>query len=67
MVSMLASSVVYRAFESRPSQTNDYEVGIGCFSSKYVAVRTKSKDWLTRIQNNVSERAEMYIRGLLFQ
>ena len=66
MVSMLASSVVYRAFESRPSQTNDYEVGIGCFS-KYVAVRTKSKDWLTRIQNNVSERAEMYIRGLLFQ
>ena len=67
MVSMFASSVVYREFESRPSQTNDYEVGIGCFSSRYVALRTKSKDWLTRIQDNVSEWAEMYIRGLLFQ
>ena len=28
---------------------------------------TKSKDWLSRNQNNVSECGDMFIRGLLFQ
>ena len=36
-------------------QTNDYKIGICCFSAKYVALRRKSKDWLARNQDNVSE------------
>ena len=33
MVSMLASSVVDREFESRSVQTKDYKIGICCFLS----------------------------------
>jgi hypothetical protein len=36
-------------------QTKDYEIGICCFSAKHAALRKKSKDWLTRNQDNVSE------------
>ena len=32
MVSMLASSAVYRGMEPRSSQTKDYKIGICCFS-----------------------------------
>ena len=38
-----------------------------CFSTKYAVLRGKSKDWLGRNQNNVSEWGDMSIRGLLFQ
>jgi predicted LPLAT superfamily acyltransferase len=31
------------------------------------ALRNKSKDWLARNQNNVSEWSDMSTRGLLFQ
>jgi hypothetical protein len=48
-------------------QTKDYEIGICCFSAKHAALRKKSKDWLTRNQDNVSEWGDMFIRGLLFQ
>jgi hypothetical protein len=37
-----------------------------CFSAKHVALRRKSRDWLTRNQNNVSEWSDMSTRGLLF-
>ena len=57
MVSVPASSVVDRGFESRLGQTKDYKIGFCCFSAKHVAVRRKSKDWLDRNQNNVSEHA----------
>ena len=33
IISMLALSVVDRGFESRSSQTKDYEIGICCFSA----------------------------------
>jgi hypothetical protein len=36
-------------------KTNDYKIGICCFSAKHEALRRKSKDWLPRNQNNVSE------------
>ena len=55
MVSVLASSVVDRGFEPRSGQTNDYAIGICCFSAKQAALGRKSKDWLARNQNNVSE------------
>ena len=57
MVSVLASSSVDRGFEPRSGQTKDYKIGICCFSVTHAALRRKSKDWLARNQNNVSEWA----------
>ena len=37
MVSVLASSVVDRGFESRLGQTKNYKIGICCFSVKHAA------------------------------
>jgi len=54
MVSGLASSVVY-------------DIVICCFSAKHEALMRKSKDWLARNQDNVSEWGDMFIHGLLFQ
>jgi hypothetical protein len=55
MISVLASSAIYRGFESRSGQTKVYEIGICCFSTKHAVLRMKSKDWLARNQDNVSE------------
>ena len=57
---MLSSRVIDRVFEPRSGQTKDYKIGICCFYAKHVALRRKSKDWLTRNQDNVPTR------GLLF-
>ena len=67
MVSALASSVIDRGFEPRSGQTKDYKVVICSFSAKHAALRRKSKDWLARNQNNVSQWSDMSTRGLLFQ
>ena len=66
MVSVLTSSAVDREFESRSGHTKDYKIGICFFSAKHTALRRKSKDWLARNQNNVSEWSDMSTRGLLF-
>jgi hypothetical protein len=50
---VLASSAVDRGLDPRSGQTNDYTIGICCFSSKHAVIRRKSKDWLARNQNNV--------------
>ena len=67
MVSVLASSAVDHEFELWSGQTKDYKIGIYCFSAKHSALRRKSKDWLARNQNNVSEWSDMSTRGLSFQ
>ena len=67
MVSVLASSSVDRGFDPRSGQTKDYKIGICCFFARHAALRSKSKDWLARNQNNVSEWSDMSNRGLLFQ
>jgi hypothetical protein len=67
MVSVLASSVVDRGFEPQSGQNKDYKIGICCFSTKDTALRRKSKERLTRNENNVSERSDMSTRRLLFQ
>ena len=67
MVSVYASSAVDRGFESQSGQTKDFKIGFCCFSAKHAALRRKSKDWLARNQNNVSEWSDMSTRGLLFQ
>ena len=63
----LASSAVDRGFDTQLGQTKDYEIGICCFSTKHAALRRKSKDWLARNQDNVSELGDISTRGLLFQ
>jgi uncharacterized protein YutD len=67
MVSVFASSAVDRGFDPRLGQTKDYNIGMCCFSCKYDSLKRKSKDWLARNQDNVSEWGDMSIRGLLFQ
>ena len=67
MDSVFDSSVVDRGFEPRSDQTKDYDIGMFCFSAKHTALRSKSKDWLARNQNNVYEWSDMSTRGLLFQ
>ena len=67
MVSVLASTAIDHGFEPRSGQTKDFEIGICCFSAKHTALRRKSKDWLARNQDNVSEWGDMCIHGLLFQ
>jgi hypothetical protein len=62
MVSVLASRAVDRGFEPWWGQTKDYKIGICCFSAKHASLRSKSKDWLARNQNNVSEWGDMSIR-----
>ena len=59
MVSVLASSVVDRGFEPRSGQTKDYTIGMCCFSAKHAALRRKSKDWLARNKNNMSEWSDI--------
>ena len=67
VVSVLTSSAVDRGFETRSVPTKDYKIGICCFSSKHATLERKSKDWLARNQDNVSEWVDMSICGLLFQ
>ena len=65
MVSVLASSVVDRAFEPRSSQTKYYEISMCCFFDKNAPLRRKSKDWLAWNQDDVSGWGDMSIYGLV--
>jgi hypothetical protein len=67
MVSVLAPSAVDRGFELRSGQTKDNTIDMYCFSAKHAPLRRKSKCWLARNQNNVSEWSDMSTHGLLFQ
>ena len=58
---------VDRGFEPRSGKTKSYKIVFCCFSAKYSTLRRRSKDWLARNQDNVSEWGNMCIRGLLFQ
>jgi hypothetical protein len=62
MVGMLSLSVVNDGLEPLSRQTKDYQIDICCFSAKHAALRSKSKDWLARNRNHVSERCEMSTR-----
>ena len=66
MVSVLASSAVDRGLELRWGKTQDYKIGICCFSAKCTELRRKNKDILVRSRDNVSERRDMSICILLF-
>ena len=47
-------------------QTKDYQLVFVAYNAKHAELRRKSKDWLPRNQDNVSEWSDMYIHGLLF-
>jgi hypothetical protein len=53
MVSVLASDVVDRG--QRSDQIKDCRIGIFCFFTKHIALRSRSRDWLAQNQDNVSE------------
>ena len=67
MISVLASSAVDCGFEPQSDQNKDLKIGIRCFSAKHAALSSKSKDWLARNQNKVSEWSNMSTLGLLLQ
>ena len=64
MVGMLDSSVVGQGFKHQSGQTKDVEIGICCFSSKHPARWSKSKNWLARNQNNLSEWSDVRVYPL---
>ena len=64
MASVLASSMVYHGFTTRSGQTEDYTIGVCCFSAKHTTLRRKSKSWN---HDNVSEWSDMSTLELLFQ
>ena len=66
MVSMQVLSVADRWFEPRSRKPKDYAIGMCWFSTKHAALKEKSKEWLARNQDNMSESGGMDIRGLLF-
>ena len=67
IANVLTSSPVDRRLQPRLGQTKDYTICICCFSTKHAALRRKSKDWLARNQDNVSEWGDMCISWMLFQ
>ena len=46
-------------FSQWSGQSTDHKIGICCFSAKHAAKRMKSKDWLARNTDNVSELSDM--------
>jgi len=52
---ILVLTVVKRGIKPRAGKSKYYKIGIFCFSTKRVALRRKSKDYLVRNQDNVSE------------
>ena len=66
-INVLVSGAVDHGFELRSRQFKDYEIGICCFSAKNAALRKRSNEWLTCIQDNMSKWCDMSILGLLFR
>ena len=55
MLIVFTSSAVDHGFDPWLVHTKDYEIGIYCFSGKHTSLWNKSKHWLARNQNNMSE------------
>ena len=47
--------------------TQNYKIGICCFSAKHTPLGRKNTDWLARNKHSVSEWGDMSVRRLLFQ
>ena len=55
----VSALVVDRGFEPRSGQTKDDEIGICYFSGQHATLRSKSKEWLARKHDNLSEWGDM--------
>jgi hypothetical protein len=64
MVSVIASSAVDCG---KTLIGSNQRLGISCFFAKHASLRRKSKDWLARNRDNVSEWGSMSICELLLQ
>jgi hypothetical protein len=64
---VMVSVLVDRGFEPRLGHISDYVIDLCCFSTKYTALKRKSKDWLARNQDIVNKCGDMSTLGLLFQ
>jgi hypothetical protein len=54
-----------RSWVKAPVESNQvYIIGVCCFSTNHAQLRSKSKDWLARNQNNVFEWRDMSNHGL---
>ena len=52
------NAVMYVSMESSklsPDQNKDFKIEIWCFFPKHATLKSKSKNWLTQNQDNVSE------------
>jgi hypothetical protein len=68
MINMIASCVVDCEFLLWSGQTKHNKIGICCFSAQHAALRSKSRGWLTRNQDNLFDWIDnMFIHRLLFQ
>ena len=67
LVSTFTSITVNCGFRLRTGQNQRLLNAICCFSAKHAALKSKSKDWLARNQDNVSKWSDMSTSGLLFQ
>ena len=54
MVRVLVWSVVNRGFEPQSDKTKDCKICIFCVSAKHATLRTKTKDWMSRNQDDLS-------------
>ena len=61
MVSVLASRVVDRGFESQSGQTNDYKICICCFPAKQAAIMSKSSYILVGSESALCLRVERHV------
>jgi hypothetical protein len=50
---------------SRTGRTNQKDYTMCCFFAKHASIRSKSKGWLARNQNNMSEWSHMSTRRLV--
>jgi hypothetical protein len=50
MVSVLTTSAVDRGFKPRSGQTQEYKIGICCFSAKHAALGERAKTGWLRIR-----------------
>ena len=64
---LVSSNAVDHGFEPWSAKTKDYKIGTCCFYLKHAALRSKSKDWLERYEDNVSDWSDMSNHRLLFQ
>jgi hypothetical protein len=67
MVNVLALSLIDLGYEPRLGQSQDYKIGICCFSTEHATLMRKNKDWLARNHDNVYEWGDVSIHRLLFQ